>query len=125
MRRNNFQGKIKEECSYKEEQNELAMVLAQRDDDCILYEDEHPLVISNDCKIVKLEIKDEEYDRENEKDVMIEFEESEEKTALDSYKSEKTPFTMSIHTFLSLDDFEQELIKCNELSEIEDLEDSH
>ena len=86
MRRNNFQGKIKEECSYKEEQNELAMVLAQRDDDCILYEDEHPLVISNDCKIVKLEIKDEEYDRENEKDVMIEFEESEEKTALDSYK---------------------------------------
>ena len=68
MRRNNFQGKIKEECSYKEEQNELAMVLAQRDDDCILYEDEHPLVISNDCKIVKLEIKDEEYDRENEKE---------------------------------------------------------
>jgi len=53
------------------------------------------------------------------------FEEIEEKTALDSYKSEKTPFTMSIHTFLSLDDFEQELIKCNELSEIEDLEDSH
>ncbi len=125
MKLGNFQRRVKEESSYKEEQNELAMVLAQRDDDCILYEDEHPLVISNDCKIVKLEIKDEEYDRENEKDVMIEFEESEEKTALDSYKSEKTPFTMSIHTFLSLDDFEQELIKCNELSEIEDLEDSH
>lgn len=125
MRRNNFQGKIKEECSYKEEQNELAMVLAQRDDDCILYEDEHPLVISNDCKVVKLEIKDEEYDRENEKDVMIEFEEIEEKTALDDYKSEKTPFTMSIHTFMSLDDFEKELAKCNDLSEIEDLEDSH
>ena len=125
MKLRDFQRKVKEESSYKEEQNELAMVLAQRDDDFILYEDEHPLVISNDCKIVKLEIKDEEYDRENEKDVMIEFEESEEKTALDSYKSEKTPFTMSIHTFLSLDDFEQELIKCNELSEIEDLEDSH
>ena len=107
MKLRDFQRKVKEESSYKEEQNELAMVLAQRDDDCIL------------------EIKDEEYDRENEKDVMIEFEESEEKTALDSYKSEKTPFTMSIHTFLSLDDFEQELIKCNELSEIEDLEDSH
>lgn len=125
MKLRDFQRKVKEECSYKEEQNELAMVLAQRDDYCILYEDDHPLVISDDCKVVKLEIKDEEYDREEEKDVIIEFQEIEEKTALDNYKSEKTPFTMSIHTFLSLDDFEQELIKCNDLSEIEDLEDSH
>lgn len=125
MKIGNFQRKVKEECSYKEEQNELAVVLAQRDEYCILYEDDHPLVISDDCKVVKLEIKDEEYDREEEKDVIIEFQEIEEKTALDNYKSEKTPFTMSIHTFLSLDDFEQELIKCNDLSEIEDLEDSH
>lgn len=125
MKIRNFQRKVKEECSNKEEQNELAIVLAQRDDDCIVYEDDHPLVISNDCKIVKIEIKDEEYDREEEKDVIIEFQEDEEKSALDDYKSEKTPFTMSIHTFMSLDDFEQELIKCNDLSEIEDLEDSH
>lgn len=125
MKIGNFQRKVKEECSYKEEQNELAVVLAQRDEYCILYEDDHPLVISDDCKVVKLEIKDEEYDREEEKDVIIEFQEIEEKTALDNYKSEKTPFTMSIHTFMSLDDFEQELIKCNDLSEIEDLEDSH
>lgn len=125
MKLRNFQRKVKEECSNKEEQNELAVVLAQRDDDCIVYEDDHPLVISDDCKIVKIEIKDIEYDRENEKDIIIEFQEDGEEGALDKYKSEKKPFTMSIHTFMSLDDFEQELIKCNDLSEIEELEDSH
>ncbi len=125
MKIRDFQKQIKEESSYKQEQNELAIVLAQRDEDCILYEDNNPLVINKNCKITKIEVKDEEYDRNNEKDVKIEFQEDEEKSTLDEYKSEKTPYTMDIHTFLSLDEFEERLSKCNDLSEIEDLEDSH
>lgn len=124
MKIRNFQKQVKEESSLKQEQNELAIVLAQRDDDCILYEDNNPLVISDDCKITKIEVK-EEYETMNEKDVKIEFQDNGEEGALDKYKSEKTPFTMDIHTFLPLEKFEEVLSKCNNLSDIEDLEDSH
>lgn len=121
----NFQNESKEGVSLKKRQNKVAMQSATRDEEHIYYEPKYPLVINEENKVVELYVIRDEEDEEmtslnKEKTIRIVFKDKDECENLTS-NSEKVPYVIDIHTYMSLEEFEKALSKCNDEEEIEDL----
>lgn len=116
-------------------QNKEAMQLAIREEGYIFYGSEHPLVINGDCKVLGIVIRredEEEYEEmvsafDLEKDVRIYFKDRNEnsevyETLEDIENSDRTLYTVDIHTTKTLDEFEDALIRCHDEEQIYEIQ---
>lgn len=126
----NFQKGNKNGVSLKRRQNNVAMQLATREEDHIYYEPKNPLVINEENKVLEIFVKRDEEDEyeevasfDTEKVIRIVFKDKDEseRNIVQEFNSEKVPYSIDIHTYLTLDEFERALSKCNSEEEIEDL----
>lgn len=116
--KNNFQNEEKlKGMTTKGEQNEVAKRLAKRDDNGIFYTEENPLVINDNTKILEIVKKDVENESllDSEREIRIVFKD-------ENGSKSKEPYTKDVNTMMSLEEFEEEVSKCSDEDEIDDLQ---
>lgn len=116
------------EVEVKEAMNNIAKENSTRSEDRIEYDVEHPLVINESTKILELGIHKDEYDfgclEENyrgRKVIRIVFKNEEYDYLKRKKEDEVNPYILDVSTRLSLEDFENQLSKCESEDEITDL----
>ena len=116
------------EVEVKEAMNNIAKENSTRSEDRIEYDVEHPLVINESTKILELGIHKDEYDlgclEENyrgRKVIRIVFKNEEYDYLKRKKEDEVNPYILDVSTRLSLEDFENQLSKCESEDEIMDL----
>ncbi len=121
----------------REAANEAAKENSERDENKIVYDRNHPLVIDKDTQILELSIvPDEDEDesiaymkrvrtlmnKEVRKVVRIRFKDME--AEYEKEEDEKNPYSIDINTTLTLEALESELLKCNSEDEVYELDDN-
>lgn len=120
----------------KSQRNEMAVEAATKTEDHIYYDYEYPLVINKDLKIEEIYLL-KEYEEEYNENYNY-YNEDDEDSIQPSFKNdnviriifknkeksqnEKQQFIMDINSELTLEEFEQKLLKCKDESDIEDLQ---
>ena len=120
----------------KSQRNEMAVEAATKTKDHFYYDYEYPLVINKDLKIEEIfRLKEDEeynenynyYNEDDEESIQPSFENNNVIRIVFKNKEisqkEKQQFIMDINSELTLEEFEQKLLKCEDESDIEDLED--
>lgn len=121
----------------KSQRNEMAVEAATKTEEHIYYDYEYPLVINKDLKIEEIfRLKEDEeeynknynyYNEDDEESIQPSFENNNVIRIVfkNKEKSQKKQqqFIMDINSELTLEEFEQKLLKCKNESDIEDLED--
>ena len=119
----------------KRQMNEMALEAATKTKDHFYYDYEYPLVINKDLKIEEIfRLKEDEeeynknynyYNEDDEESIQPSFENNNVIRIVFKNKEisqkEKQQFIMDINSELTLEEFEQKLLKCKEESDIEDL----
>lgn len=120
----------------KRQMNEMAVEAATKTKDHFYYDYEYPLVINKDLKIEEIfRLKEDEeeynknynyYNEDDEESIQPSFENNNVIRIVFKNKEisqkEKQQFIMDINTELTLEEFEQKLLKCKDESDIEDLQ---
>ncbi len=109
----------------REAVNEAAKENSERDENKIVYDKKHPLVIDKDTQILELSIVPDEDEDESiayMKRVRIRFKDME--TEYEKEEDEKNPYSIDINTTLTLEALESELLKCNSEDEVYELDDN-
>ena len=120
----------------KRQMNEMALEAATKTKDHFYYDYEYPLVINKDLKIEEIfRLKEDEeeynknynyYNEDDEESIQPSFENNNVIRIVFKNKEisqkEKQQFIMDINSELTLEEFEQKLLKCKEESDIEDLQ---
>lgn len=120
----------------KSQRNEMAVEAATKTEDHIYYDYEYPLVINKDLKIEEIfRLKEDEeeynenynyYNEDDEDSIQPSFENNNVIRIVFKNKEisqkEKQQFIMDINSELTLEEFEQKLLKCKDESDIEDLQ---
>ena len=120
----------------KSQRNEMAVEAATKTEDHIYYDYEYPLVINKDLKIEEIfRLKEDEeeynenynyYNEDDEESIQPSFENNNVIRIVfkNKEKSQKKQqqFIMDINSELTLEEFEQKLLKCKDESDIEDLQ---
>ena len=116
------------EVEVKEAMNNIAKENSTRSEDRIEYDVEHPLVINESTKILELGIHKDEYDfgcleesYRGRKVIRIVFKNEEYDYLKRKKEDEVNPYILDVSTRLSLEDFENQLSKCESEDEIMDL----
>ncbi len=118
----------------KSQRNEMAVEAATKTKDHFYYDYEYPLVINKDLKIEEIfRLKEDEeeynknynyYNEDDEDSIQPSFENNNVIRIVfkNKEKSQKEQFIMDINSELTLEEFEQKLLKCKYESDIEDLQ---
>lgn len=120
----------------KRQMNEMALEAATKTKDHFYYDYEYPLVINKDLKIEEIfRLKEDEeeynknynyYNEDDEESIQPSFENNNVIRIVFKNKEisqkEKQQFIMDINSELTLEEFEQKLLKCKDESDIEDLQ---
>lgn len=118
----------------KRQMNEMALEAATKTEEHIYYDYEYPLVINKDLKIEEIfRLKEDEeeynknynyYNEDDEDSIQPSFENNNVIRIVfkNKEKSQKEQFIMDINSELTLEEFEQKLLKCKYESDIEDLQ---
>lgn len=120
----------------KRQMNEMALEAATKTEEHIYYDYEYPLIINKDLKIEEIfRLKEDEeeynknynyYNEDDEESIQPSFENNNVIRIVfkNKEKSQKKQqqFIMDINSELTLEEFEQKLLKCKEESDIEDLQ---
>ena len=119
----------------KSQRNEMALEAATKTEEHIYYDYEYPLVINKDLKIEEIfRLKEDEeeynknynyYNEDDEESIQPSFENNNVIRIVFKNKEKsqkKQQFIMDINTELTLEEFEQKLLKCKDESDIEDLQ---
>ena len=120
----------------KRQMNEMALEAATKTKDHFYYDYEYPLVINKDLKIEEIfRLKEDEeeynknynyYNEDDEESIQPSFENNNVIRIVFKNKEisqkEKQQFIMDINSELTLEEFEQKLLKCKYESDIEDLQ---
>lgn len=118
----------------KSQRNEMAVEAATKTKDHFYYDYEYPLVINKDLKIEEIfRLKEDEeynenynyYNEDDEESIQPSFENNNVIRIVFKNKEKsqkKQQFIMDINTELTLEEFEQKLLKCKDESDIEDLQ---
>ncbi len=120
----------------KSQRNEMALEAATKTEEHIYYDYEYPLVINKDLKIEEIfRLKEDEeeynknynyYNEDDEESIQPSFENNNVIRIVfkNKEKSQKKQqqFIMDINSELTLEEFEQKLLKCKDESDIEDLQ---
>lgn len=118
----------------KSQRNEMAVEAATKTKDHFYYDYEYPLVINKDLKIEEIfRLKEDEeeynknynyYNEDDEESIQPSFENNNVIRIVfkNKEKSQKEQFIMDINSELTLEEFEQKLLKCKYESDIEDLQ---
>lgn len=130
MKKEYFQKEVKKGGHSKRMKNIAAMQSATRDEDRIVYDSKKPLIINDEDKISEIVIVDNEEledevisELDTEKTIRIIFQDKDNVVKKEFSMQEKVPYTMDIHTYISLDEFEALLAKCKTIEAIEELQD--
>lgn len=119
----------------KRQMNEMALEAATKTEEHIYYDYEYPLIINKDLKIEEIfRLKEDEeynenynyYNEDDEESIQPSFENNNVIRIVFKNKEisqkEKQQFIMDINSELTLEEFEQKLLKCKYESDIEDLQ---
>lgn len=118
----------------KRQMNEMALEAATKTEEHIYYDYEYPLIINKDLKIEEIfRLKEDEeeynknynyYNEDDEESIQPSFENNNVIRIVfkNKEKSQKEQFIMDINSELTLEEFEQKLLKCKYESDIEDLQ---
>lgn len=118
----------------KRQMNEMALEAATKTEEHIYYDYEYPLIINKDLKIEEIfRLKEDEeeynknynyYNEDDEDSIQPSFENNNVIRIVfkNKEKSQKEQFIMDINSELTLEEFEQKLLKCKYESDIEDLQ---
>lgn len=116
----------------KERQNEIAVNMSVKDADHIYYDFNNPLVINSESKVMEIFVLRDEENEEVEsvvtsldvpKTVRIVFKDECPKYTEQRDTGDPTAYTMDIITTMSLEEFQDRLVLCDNDSDIEDIAD--
>lgn len=130
MVKKSFEKKLKGVSKYR--QNEIAVNMSVKDADHIYYDFNNPLVINSESKIMEIFVLNDEENEEVEnvvtsldvpKTVRIVFKDECPKYTEQRGSEDPTAYTMDIITTMSIEEFQDRLVLCNNDSDIEDIAD--
>lgn len=121
--------------SEKKRLNDVAMELAIRDEDRIVYDEKYPLIINSELRIIEMYRRSDEeekfeknkmdsilnnydYDEYND-DFLVKTSMNEYRLVFEKNENESDNYIMDVGTYLSLDELEERLTKCENDQDIE------
>jgi len=116
----------------KDRQNEIAVNMSVKNTDHIYYDINYPLVINSESKVMEIFVlEDEENEEVNvmvttldvPKTIRVVFKDECPKYSEQRESGDATPYTVDIRTTMSLEEFQDRLVLCNDESDIEDIAD--
>lgn len=116
----------------KDRQNEIAVNMSVKNNDHIYYDFNNPLVINSESKVMEIFVLEDEEDEEVNiivttldvpKTIRIVFKDECPRYTEQRISGDPTPYTLDIRTTMSLEEFQDRLVLCNDDSDIEDIAD--